>query len=102
MRPANRLNRVLSIQRPVQPAGGAPSALFAALDSDNDGTISKVELRKAMASLKKLDADNDGSLTLAECGGGAGGAAARRLLPTTSRCNGSIGLWRKIKTPMAA
>ncbi len=58
--------------------GGAPNTLFAALDIDGDGVVSKVELRRAMASLKKLDADNDGSLTLAECGGGvaaAGGAA---------------------------
>jgi Ca2+-binding EF-hand superfamily protein len=42
--------------------------LFAALDLDGDGIISKVELRKAIVSLKKLDTDNDGQLTMAECG----------------------------------
>lgn len=69
---------------PVDPAaaGGAPAAaagpspLFAALDLDGDGIISKVEIKKAIVSLKKLDADNDGSITLAECGGGATAAAA--------------------------
>ena len=71
-----------AIAKPVagQPAGGGvaaagPSAIFAALDLDGDGTISKIELRKASASLKKLDADNDGALTTAECGAGATGAA---------------------------
>lgn len=51
-------------------AGGAPNAIFAALDTDGDGTISKIELRKAITALKKLDTDNDGAITLAECGGG--------------------------------
>jgi Ca2+-binding EF-hand superfamily protein len=64
-----------------QPAGAAPAganAVFAALDLDGDGTISKAELRKAVVSLRKLDTDNDGALTAAECGGGAaaGGGAA--------------------------
>jgi Ca2+-binding EF-hand superfamily protein len=52
-------------------AAGAPNAIFAALDADGDGVISKLELRKAITALKKLDADNDGNITLAECGGGA-------------------------------
>lgn len=67
---------------PADPAlGGAPAAavgpspLFAALDLDGDGVISKVEIKKAIVSLKKLDGDNDGSITLAECGGGAAAAA---------------------------
>src|SRR5690242_5969362 len=54
---------------------GGANALFAAIDLDGDGTISKVELRKAAASLKKLDKDNDGALTAAACGAGAGNAA---------------------------
>jgi hypothetical protein len=60
-------------------AGGGANALFAALDLDGDGVISKAELKKASLSLKKLDTDKDGQLTLTECGGGdaaAGGAAA--------------------------
>jgi Ca2+-binding EF-hand superfamily protein len=57
------------------PAAG-PSAIFAALDLDADGTISKVELKKAIVSLKKLDSDNDGNITLAECAGDANGGAA--------------------------
>lgn len=60
---------------PAPDAAGAPAAgpspLFAALDPDGDGVISKVELKKAIVALKKLDTDNDGSITLAECGGGA-------------------------------
>lgn len=61
-----------------QPGGApaGPNAIFAALDIDGDGTISKLELRKAAASLKKLDADNDGAISQAECGGGAAGGAA--------------------------
>lgn len=57
----------------------ASDALFAALDTDGDGTISKTELKKAITALKKLDADNDGNITRAECSLGAavaGGPAA--------------------------
>ena len=54
--------------------GAGGSGIFAVLDTDGDGTISKVELRKAIVSLKKLDTDNDGTLTLAECGGDAANA----------------------------
>lgn len=60
---------------PAGPAPAGSSAIFAALDLDGDGTISKLELRKAAVSLRKLDADNDGALTLAECGTAAGGGA---------------------------
>ncbi|HEX3599380.1 MAG TPA: hypothetical protein VHU84_04520, partial [Lacipirellulaceae bacterium] len=72
---------------PAQPAAGAaaPNALFAALDLDGDGIISKVELRKAIVSLKKLDKDNDGQLTMAECGidgAPAAGQAAANNDPT--------------------
>jgi len=62
------------------PAAAAPAgtanAMFAAIDADGDGIISKVELKKAIVALKKLDADNDGNITLAECGADAAGPAA--------------------------
>ncbi len=61
--------------------GGGANALFAALDLDGDGVISKAELKKASLSLKKLDTDKDGQLTLAECGGGDAGAAAAKNDP---------------------
>jgi len=54
------------------PAAPQPNALFAVMDADGDGVISKVELRKAIKALKTLDADDDGSITLAEASvGGA-------------------------------
>jgi Ca2+-binding EF-hand superfamily protein len=62
-------------------AGGAPAgggqanSIFAALDLDGDGVISKNELKKAIVSLKKLDTDNDGSLSQTECGGAMAAAA---------------------------
>lgn len=72
-----------------QGAGGSPNAIFAAIDSDGDGIISKVELKKAIAALKKLDADNDGSITLAEAGGEAArpapGAAGDPVLGEINR-----------------
>jgi Ca2+-binding EF-hand superfamily protein len=55
---------------------GQANAIFAALDLDGDGVISKNELKKAIVSLKKLDTDNDGSLSLAECGGAMAAAGA--------------------------
>jgi Ca2+-binding EF-hand superfamily protein len=60
-------------------AAGAPAAnaLFTVLDLDGDGVVSKLELRKAITSLKKLDTDNDGNITLAEAtAGDASGAVA--------------------------
>jgi Ca2+-binding EF-hand superfamily protein len=59
-----------------QPA--APNPMFAAIDTDGDGVINKVELRKAIKALKALDTDSDGNITLAEIGStavpaGAGG-----------------------------
>jgi Ca2+-binding EF-hand superfamily protein len=56
-------------------AAASPNAIFSAIDTDGDGVISKVELRKAITALKKLDADNDGAITLAEAGGGVAGPA---------------------------
>jgi hypothetical protein len=50
--------------------GAGPAAMFAVIDVDGDGVISKVELRKWLAALKKLDADRDGNITLAEASSG--------------------------------
>ena len=50
-----------------------PNPLFTALDVDGDGSISKAELRKAVANLAKLDADGDGNITQEEAGGGGPG-----------------------------
>src|SRR5690606_22917322 len=36
--------------------------LFAALDTDRDGTISSAEIENAAAALRKLDKNNDGKL----------------------------------------
>ena len=46
--------------------GPPPNVMFTAIDADADGVITKAELRKAVAALKKLDTDNDGNITLAE------------------------------------
>ena len=43
-----------------------PNPMFEAIDANGDGTINNVELRKAIAALRKLDADGDGNITLAE------------------------------------
>jgi Ca2+-binding EF-hand superfamily protein len=76
--PADAQNKTAE-QEPAPEAGegaaAAPNAIFAAIDADGDGIISKVELRKAIVALKKLDADNDGAITLAEAGGGTVGPA---------------------------
>lgn len=63
-----------------RPGNGAPAepranAMFAAIDADGDGVISKVELRKAIKALKSLDTDNDGNITLAEASPDSGPAA---------------------------
>lgn len=72
-------------------AGGASDAIFAALDADGDGTISKAELKKAITALKKLDADNDGNITRAECGLGA--AAAGGAPPAGQNANADATQW---------
>jgi Ca2+-binding EF-hand superfamily protein len=50
--------------------------MFAAMDADGDGVISKAELRKAIKALKTLDADDDGNITLAEASVGGAPIAA--------------------------
>jgi Ca2+-binding EF-hand superfamily protein len=82
----------IPVEPPADLAAGAagPNAIFAALDTDGDGTISKLELRKAVASLKKLDANNDDKLTLAECGGGTAAPAGN---PTAIAGNGAANPW---------
>jgi len=62
-----------------QAAAPTPNALFGIIDADGDGVITKRELRKAVAALKKLDLDSDGNITLEEVNAattGAAGAAA--------------------------
>jgi Ca2+-binding EF-hand superfamily protein len=56
--------------KPVEAGPPAPSAMFAAIDTDGDGTITKNELRKAIKSLMTLDTDKDGSITLEEASAG--------------------------------
>jgi Ca2+-binding EF-hand superfamily protein len=58
----------------VAPVAPQANAMFAAMDADGDGVISKLELRKAIKALKTLDTDNDGSITLAEASVGGPGA----------------------------
>jgi hypothetical protein len=48
------------------PSGPPPNPIFAAIDADGDGVISKRELRKAVAVLRKLDRNQDGDITLEE------------------------------------
>jgi hypothetical protein len=60
-------NAAAADNKAVSPAAGV-NKLFAALDLDGDGVISKAELKKAIVSLKKLDTNNDGELSMAECG----------------------------------
>ena len=45
------------------PQGMRPDAIFAALDTDSNGTISASEIKAASASLAKLDKNADGKLT---------------------------------------
>jgi hypothetical protein len=73
-RPAAEAKRDIDAKRPAEAGRAAPqaNAMFAAMDADGDGVISKVELRKAIKALKTLDTDNDGSITLAEASVGSG------------------------------
>jgi Ca2+-binding EF-hand superfamily protein len=53
-------------EQAAAPAGPSSNAIFAVIDADGDGVITKTELRKAIRALKTLDADKDGNITLAE------------------------------------
>lgn len=77
-RPPAAADRAPAGNRPEDRSARAAStnAMFAVLDSDGDGVISKVELRKAIKALKTLDTDNDGSITLAEASVGGGPAVS--------------------------
>jgi hypothetical protein len=55
---------------PQNANGAAPNAMFAAIDVDGNGIITKTELRKAIVALKRLDTDRDGNITLAEVSSG--------------------------------
>lgn len=52
------------------------NAMFAVIDVDGDGIISKIELRKAVRALQSLDADKDGSITMAEASVGSANVVA--------------------------
>lgn len=54
----------------VRNAAPQPNAMFAAIDVDGDGVITKAELRKAIKALMTLDTDNDGNITLEEASPG--------------------------------
>ncbi len=43
--------------------GGRPDAVFAALDTNNDGVISADEIKASVVSLAKLDKNGDGKIT---------------------------------------
>ena len=45
------------------PQGMRPDPVFSALDTDNDGVISAVEIKASSTSLSKLDKNGDGQLT---------------------------------------
>jgi Ca2+-binding EF-hand superfamily protein len=57
-------------------ASASPNVMFAVIDADGDGVITKAELRKAVAALRSLDSDGDGNITLAEVSAASGAAPA--------------------------
>ena len=91
---------------------GGPSPIMAALDADQDGTLSASEIANATAALKKLDKDGDGKLSGEEIrparggrgggfggpgggpggrpGGGPGGGFAQRILEFDENGDGKI------------
>ncbi len=52
------------------------NALLAAADTDGDGVVTKIELRKAMAALRKADKENKGNITVVDKRADAGAAPA--------------------------
>lgn len=54
-------------------ASGATSKLFAAIDANQDGVITREEMKEAMQAFAKLDEDKDGKLTAQEAAGQSGG-----------------------------
>lgn len=61
-RPQARGQRDRSDQPTFVPGGPPPNPLVAALDEDQDGTISAAEMKKAASALKTLDRNRDGKL----------------------------------------
>ncbi len=59
------------------PQGMRPDPIFAALDTDGNGTISTSEIKVASSSLAKLDKNADGILTEEEVRPGRGGPEGR-------------------------
>lgn len=49
-----------------RPPPPPPSALFEAIDTDHDGTLSAEEIKNSAASIAKLDKDGDGEVTREE------------------------------------
>jgi Ca2+-binding EF-hand superfamily protein len=70
--------------------GPPPNAMFTAIDVDGDGVITKAELRRAVAQLKKLDADQDGNITLAEVSPAGGPGGQGRFGDPTQFVNGMM------------
>ncbi|MCR9197679.1 MAG: hypothetical protein NXI04_03450 [Planctomycetaceae bacterium] len=53
--------------------GGSTNKLFAAIDADGDGVITKAEMEDAILAFARLDEDKDGKLTKEEAGATGGG-----------------------------
>lgn len=64
-------------------ANTAAVALFSVIDADGDGVVTTRELRRVVATLKKLDLDKDGKITLDE---------ASSTLANTAAANGPAAL----------
>ena len=54
-------------------AGGATNPLFAALDADSDGVITRAEMEDAIQAFARLDENKDGKLSKEEAGATGGG-----------------------------